>query len=284
MNLFNSFISVMIMAAIFSSCSSDDINDDINIDSSAPSATVKLMFIHHSTGRQWLSDNIGKLGHELNRNNYYVTDSDYGWGPGGIGNTTDTVHWPDWFNDSVMPEVYSNNILNTYSGSNFTNTISDPGGENEIIIFKSCYPNSEVGNSIDDEKTIYNSLLSYFSDHTNKMFVLIIPPPEQVINNPAKTRELANWLVDYDNGWLSIYAHKNVFVYDYYNVLTDPNNHHHVVDNEIIHIVSDNPVDATNPDELYYPSGDNHPNSTGQQKATQEFVPVLNAYYHIWKS
>ncbi len=46
-----------------------------------------------------------------------------------------------------------------------------------MIMFKSCYPNSDVGYGIDDEKAIYNSLLPYFEDHPDKMFVLITPPP-----------------------------------------------------------------------------------------------------------
>ncbi|MCP4131499.1 MAG: hypothetical protein GY754_11020 [bacterium] len=287
-------MAVLAMALFSVSCFNSDDNGGgsvitlDNVDSSAPSSTVRLMFIHHSTGRQWLSAgpsstsaNYGKLGQELNNNNYYVTDSDYGWES--IGSTTDTVHWPDWFKDSVMSSVYSNTTVGAYSGANFSNSFSDPGGENEVIMFKSCYPNSEVGDSIDDEKSIYSGLLSYFAQHTDKMFVLIIPPPEQNINNPAKTRELANWLVDFNNGWLAGYAHRNVFAYDYYNVLTDPNNHHYVQDSSVKHIVSDSPVDAVNPNELYYPSGDNHPSVTGQQKATEEFVPVLNAFYHIWK-
>jgi hypothetical protein len=34
----------------------------------------------------------------------------------------------------------------------------------------------------------------------------------------------------------------------------------------------------------YYPSDDSHPSTAGQQKATTEFVPLLNYYYHIWKA
>ena len=44
-----------------------------------PSATVRLVFIHHSVGENWL--NAGLFA-QLNANNYYVTDTYYGWGPG----------------------------------------------------------------------------------------------------------------------------------------------------------------------------------------------------------
>jgi hypothetical protein len=253
-----------------------------DVDSSAPAETVKICFIHHSTGSAWIRDSDGGLGTALNANNYYVTESDYGWDAevdDNLGNRTDTVHWPEWFTDAKMPYVYANNAHYDY-----TNTISDPAGENDIIMFKSCYPNSEVGASIDDEKQLYLDLLNYFEDHQDKMFVLIVPPPEIVIDSGLLTRELANWLVDYENGWLSSYDYFNVHAFDYYNVLTDPNNHHRVMGNDVVHTVSGSPVDAAAPNELYYYTGtNNHPTDEGHQKATAEYVPLLNAYYHIWQ-
>jgi hypothetical protein len=64
-----------------------------------------------------------------------------------LGDHTDTSDWDFWFNDTEMPYVY-----NDTSETVYTNTIANPGGENKIIMFKSCFPNSEVGNSIDHKK------------------------------------------------------------------------------------------------------------------------------------
>ena len=255
-----------------------------DVDASAPASTVKICFIHHSTGSAWISASIGGLGTALNDNNYYVTECDYGWDaePGDdLGNRTDTVNWPEWFSETngKMPYVYANT-----SHYDYTNTIADTMGENDIIMFKSCFPNSEVGGSIDDEKQIYLSLLDYFEQHQDKMFVLIVPPPEIVIDSGPLTRELADWLVDYDNGWLGSYDYYNVHVFDYYNVLTDPNNHHRVEADRVVHSVSGSPVDAAKPNELYYYTGsDSHPTAEGHQKATAEYLPLLNACYHIWR-
>ncbi|MDM7988103.1 MAG: fibronectin type III domain-containing protein [Smithella sp.] len=247
------------------------------VNTDPPASTVKYVFIHHSTGSYWIQNGYGNLGTALNANNYYITECDYGWDAepsDNLGNSTDTVHWPLWFNDTKMPYVYGNS-----SHYDYTNTISDPGGQNEIIMFKSCYPNSEVGSSIDDEKAIYNGLLPYFGAHTDKMFVLIVPPPKQSLSTPLLTRELANWLVDETTGWLSIYntVHNNVYVFDYYNVLTHPDNHHWVNDGAVEHVV------ANSSNVLYYPSGDDHPSAEGQQKATEEFMPLLNVFYNKWK-
>ncbi|HOT46638.1 MAG TPA: fibronectin type III domain-containing protein [Spirochaetota bacterium] len=260
-----------------------------NVNTAAPATTRKYVFIHHSTGSDWIRTGNGNLGQQLNANNYYVTETDYGWGPGlsstynPIGSYTDTVHWPYWFNNNtVMTALYNNTHHEDYP----TNTMADPGGQNEIIMFKSCFPNSEVGSSIDDEKAIYNGLLTYFAAHTDKMFVLIVPPPEISITYPAMTRAIANWLVDTSSGWLATYntTHNNVYVFDYYNVLTDPKNHHRVNGTVVEHIVTDSPTVPAHPDELYYYVGsDSHPTAAGHQKATAEFIPLLNACYNKWK-
>ncbi|NLT93093.1 MAG: hypothetical protein GXY02_08215, partial [Actinobacteria bacterium] len=50
------------------------------VDPSPPVSPTKLIFIHHSTGELWLADDHGGLGLELRRNDYFVSDTNYGWG------------------------------------------------------------------------------------------------------------------------------------------------------------------------------------------------------------
>lgn len=61
-------------------------------DVSPPSSAAKLIFIHHSCGSYWLEDSNGGLGLALRDNNYFVSDTNYGWGPDGIGDSTDIGH------------------------------------------------------------------------------------------------------------------------------------------------------------------------------------------------
>ena len=93
----------------------------------------------------------GGLGAALEANNYFVSDTYYGWG-GGIGSSTDTTDWPSWFNISNLTNY---NAVLAESGQNstyynFHRTRANPGGNNTVILFKSCYPLSEVGDSITD--------------------------------------------------------------------------------------------------------------------------------------
>ena len=122
---------------------------------------VNLIFIHHSCGENWLND--GLLARTLNENGYHAADISYGWRE--YGDCTDTGDWPMWFTDEVMPLVYTE-----YHAMSAPNAIPAAAGENTIILFKSCFPCSDVGDSMEDEMAVYESLLPYFSEHPDKLF------------------------------------------------------------------------------------------------------------------
>ena len=170
--------------------------------------------------------------------------------------------------------------------SGYTRTMPDPGGENRIVMFKSCFPNSELTGSPNDPpgtyeelsvsgaKYVYNQLLQYFATRPDKLFVIITAPPLSDGTYAANARAFNQWLV---NDWLdeSGYSLSNVAVFDFYNVLTDKNAHHRYNNGQIEHIIG-------NRDTLAYPSGDDHPSEKGSQKATEEFISLLNIFYHNW--
>ena len=158
-------------------------------DSNPPDRVVKLVFIHHSTGENWLSDGYGNLGHALVDNNYFVSDTNYGWGPNGIGDRTDIPDWEEWFR-SGDTATYMEALFNEGEQyADYSRSSSDPGGENEIILFKSCFPNSDLEGSPNDPpsaegwlsvghaKYVYNEILTYFGQHPEKLFVVITAPP-----------------------------------------------------------------------------------------------------------
>ena len=153
--------------------------------SKPPDRTVKLIFIHHSTGENWLTDGYGNLGLGLAENNYYVSDTNYGWGPNGIGDRTDIPDWEEWFR-SGDTATYMDALFNEGDRhAEYTRTGPDPGGENEIIMFKSCFPNSDLEGDPDDSPTtdgwlsvghakyVYNEILDYFRQHPEKLFVVV---------------------------------------------------------------------------------------------------------------
>jgi hypothetical protein len=258
-------------------------------DPGPPADTVKLIFIHHSTGENWLTDGYGNLGRTLEANNYFVSDTNYGWGPDGIGDRTDIINWPEWFRGPESERYLAALYAESGQHAEYTRNLSDPGGENEIIMFKSCFPNSALEGNPDDPpaagdgftvsnaKYIYTDLLNYFVTRPDKLFVVITAPPLQDPTYAANARAFNTWLVE---DWLAEneYPYDNVVVWDFYNVLTGADHHHRYHNGAVEHSFQ------PGQDTLVYPSDDDHPSPAGSQKATDEFVPMLNLFYHRWKA
>lgn len=253
-----------------------------------PDRVVKLIFIHHSTGENWLTDGYGDLGRTLGENNYFVSDTNYGWGPDAIGDRTDIPNWTEWFASGSTP-TYMNALFNeSGQNSSYTRTLPDPGGENQIVMFKSCFPNSNLDGNPNDPpgdyedmtvsgaKYVYNTILQYFATRPDKLFIVITAPPVSDPTFAANARAFNNWLV---NDWLreNNYPLNNVAVFDFYNILTDPNAHHRFANGRVEHVLGSRNT-------LYYPSEDDHPSAKGSRKATEEFVPLLNVFYHRWQT
>lgn len=255
-----------------------------------PTTPVKLVFIHHSTGENWLADEHGGLGRLLAENNYFVSDTNYGWGPDAIGDRTDILNWTEWFRGLDSSRYLAALFAESEQHAAYSRLFSDPGGENSIVLFKSCFPNSDIAGRPDDPaapadsltvanaKWIYNDLLRYFSTRPDKLFIVITAPPLQDPTHAANARAFNHWLV-FD--WLTEnnYTYPNVAVFDFNLVLTHPDNHHRYQNGRVEYTV------ANDRQTLYYDSdGDDHPNPQGSQKAAQEFAPLLNIFYHRWQA
>ena len=256
-----------------------------SFDPRPPRVPVKLVFVHHSCGENWLADSNGGLGRALAANNYFVSDTNYGWGPNGIGDRTDITDWPEWFAGHRSNTYLRALFRESGQHSSYTRTMGDPGGENQIVMFKSCYPNSNLsgrptdpprrghGLTVGNAKAIYIDLLRCFASRPDKLFVVITAPPVQDRTHAANARAFNTWLV---RDWLADCRGKNVAVFDFHNVLTSPTNHHRVRSGRVEYTT------RSGAGTLYYPTGDDHPSRTANRKATDEFVPLLNAYYNRW--
>ncbi len=93
---------------------------------------VRLIFIHHSTGENWLTDGYGNLGRELGNNNYFVSDTNYGWDPDAIGDHTDIPNWTEWFRSARTPTYMDALFKENGQNRNYTRTLADAGGESSL--------------------------------------------------------------------------------------------------------------------------------------------------------
>ena len=265
-----------------------------------PGRPLDLVFIHHSVGGHWLATpgpeagahciftthpNGGGLRSALEEQGYEVHEASYG---SRVGQDTDIVHWPPKFRDQ-MDQILT---------CRHQDMPLPDGRRNRIVVFKSCYPNNAFvgpgtppGRADGPERTVanaqaaYTALLATFARSPDVLFVCVTAPPlapklppeplwkslarkflgksdpgERLLASGRLARKFNNWLKAKD-GWLKDYPHRNVVVFDYYDVLTDSG-------------VSDL---------SRYPTGDgldSHPSSEGQQRATAQFVPFLNRAMH----
>ncbi len=293
-------------------------------DPTPPSEPVKLVFIHHSSGENWLRDDNGGLGRALRDAGYFVSDTNYGWGPPDadvgsetIGDHTDLGHWYNWFAGPHRNTYLTALAAESAQHSDYSRLTSDPGGPNRIVMFKSCFPNSNLDGSPGDPATtggnvmrgeasgsetytvanakgIFNDILAYFATRQDVLWVVVTMPPLMAQNTDttraANARAFTTWLV---TEWLRDYPHANVAVFDFHNVLTSNGgrwnlndlgwaigNHHRLRDGEIQYVTDQGGNMAA------YPDGgtDDHPSAAGNVKATGEFAPLLNVFYNRWRA
>lgn len=250
-----------------------------------------LVFIHHSCGANWLSNSLhnallAKAYIDERNDIYYGTDLEPDIDrPDSLaptpGNSTNMNHWILWFND------YLNSVINHGCSNGF----------NRIIMFKSCYPISNItsdgtepGDPFSSSQTLtnykavfrhpdgpghtyshsgytYNPLFQIFAKNPNILFIPVTAPPRHYAPADAtndseahRARLFNNWL---KNEALEAYNQmypelNNVAVFDWFEVLAYPDNHPE----------HPNRLKA----EYGGESGDSHPNSTANSYSTQVFA------------
>lgn len=217
--------------------------------------------------------NGGGLRRLLEQNGYRVHEASYN---SIVGDKTDIEYWPAKFQNQME------RILRT----EIQDSLLPEGQVNDIVMFKSCYPNNNFepdgstrGRTVQTAMEAYKSLLPYFGEHPETLFVVVTAPP---LVPPYETQNLVkafvkkvlgrytdveaigrrarifnNWLKDSENGWLSKFGKKNVVVFDYYDILTKEGRSNWAE----------------------YPTNDgkdSHPSSEGNSLAAERFVPFLN--------
>jgi uncharacterized repeat protein (TIGR01451 family) len=257
-----------------------------------PAATDDdLVFIHHSCGSNWLGNSLHDA---LLAKDYIDERNDITYGtdlapdagrPDSLASTpgdqTNMNHWVRWFND-YLDGVKAHGTAD---------------GVNRIIMFKSCYPISNVtgdgtepgdpfsssqttanykavyrhangsGNTYSYGGYTYKPLEDIFAENPDTLFIPVTAPPRHYAPSDAtndteagRARQFNNWL---KNDWLDGYnaAHpglNNVAVFDWFDVLAYPDDH------------------GSHPNRLKAEyggeSGNSHPNSTANSDSTAVFA------------
>jgi hypothetical protein len=264
--------------------------------SEPPPLPIDVLFLHHSVGAQLLASpgpehgdphqpsthpNGGGLRVRLDSAGYRLHSATYG---SELGEHTDLFDW--------LPK-YRGHMDEVLVLANQDTRLPD-GNRNRVVIFKSCFPNSnfsgigtEPGNpggpdlTVANARATMNALLPEFAKHPDVLFVYLTSPPmapgpetqpawkwlaKKVLGRQPQAmvlqrsgdlaREFNNWVRKPD-GWLRGYSGRNVVVFDLFDTLTG-------------HGRSNLSVYAT------WGGADSHPSAEGNALVADEFVPFLN--------
>lgn len=223
--------------------------------------------------------NGGGLRTSLEGQHYLVHEASYS---SIIGQKTDLFDWLPKFR-AQMPRILTTGHQDQLLAQ----------ARNHVVLFKSCFPNSafkpdraDKGDpagpalTVSNAKATLRAVRDELAKHPDVLFVYLTAPPllamgtsEPLWKQAAKkllgrtTRDVEqvaaagarifnNWVKSPD-GWLKGYSHRNIVVFDYFDLLTGEGKSNF----------------------LQYPSEggrDNHPSAEGQHRAASQLVPLLN--------
>ena len=218
---------------------------------------TNIIFIHHSVGNNLIHQ--GNLREQFLQMGYDFWDQDYMvYGltkPDGLpagysydipGDNTDINGYAAIFQQPVYGVQ-----VNAFSALL----------QHEVIIFKSCFPNSqiEIDDVLEQRKQEYLTIRQAIDQHTDHIFFLITSPPLNPVETDQasafRARELTNWLAspEFTDG------HPNLFVFNFFDLLaeSDPA-----------------AADANMLKQVFRDGSDSHPNAA----ANQQIVPLMVKY------
>jgi len=213
-----------------------------------------LLFIHHSVGKNWLEE--GNLRESLIGAGIGVHELTYG---DPLGNATDMHHWAPKFEnnlDEIIKHDYRPDV--SYRDDK----------KNDLVMFKSCYPNSNIkasgeepGDPLSDYKAVFNQLKDDFSKKPDVIFIYATSPPlvpaRTTEENAGRMREFNEWLKNsYIDEYRSSTNADNFYVFDLFDVLAGEDNYLRK--------------------EFRRNDRDSHPNGQGSMAATQSFMTWLS--------
>lgn len=146
-----------------------------------PIASKHVFFVHHSTGEIYWN---GGLEDSLSDHNY--------------------IGYAPWWDGPTDPQDFYNEFTDPDKWNIIANENMPEGRERDIIIFKSCFPSSNIESDsmFEDYKKWYRQLFEIYAAHPDKLFVPMSTPPLLETNTTHDAAQRANsfeyWLtVDY---------------------------------------------------------------------------------------
>jgi len=228
----------------------------------------RMVFLHHSVGQGIL--NQGGLRNKLLDMGILVKSATYG---DDIGEDTDMNHWVVKFEERMN---------DVFAFSSHGNQYRADGKTNDVVMFKSCFPNSGIvgegelpGDPTSPERTMANYKATFerlkpqMAQYPNKLFIYLTAPPQvPEVTTPDKAqraREFNDWLLkEFQPQYASETGNDNFYVFDLFGVLAN---------------------DQGYLKEAYRvpKHGDCHPNKKGSEAASAALLQFFKPIWEKWE-
>jgi hypothetical protein len=199
---------------------------------------TNVIFLHHSTGHNLITEgNVRPLLTELGYQFW-----DHGFNHVGLVRPDGT---PAQAQYRIPGSLGRGNTDVDGLAELFSQPVTDPPSnafsrllQHEVLIFKSCFPNSAIKSETMREQfqAWYLEMRDAVDQHPNRVFILVTTPPlHPLATNPdeaARARAIADWLKS--DAYLK--GHPNLFVFDFFDLLApdEPDSHPNQLANETI--------------------------------------------------
>jgi hypothetical protein len=185
---------------------------------------TNVVFLHHSTGQGLITEgNVRPLLTELGYRFW-----DHGYNQEGLVRPDGT---PANATYRIPGALGQGNTDVGGLAELFSQPVTDPPSnafsrlmQHEVIIVKSCFPNSAVKSDEMQQQfqTWYLQMRDVMDQHPERVFIIVTSPPlhpEQTTTDEARrARAVADWLKS--DAYLA--GHPNVFTFDFFDLLADP--------------------------------------------------------------
>jgi hypothetical protein len=229
----------------------------------------RMVFLHHSVGKGILEE--GNLRDSLRQMGIVVKGMTYG---DSIGQYTDMCNWLPKFQNDMKGILRFQNHPNVYYADSRAN---------DIVMFKSCFPNSDIGaegaepgDPVSSKKTLANykaavtGLAGEIRKYPNTLFIYMTFPPlvplETTPESAGRARAFNVWLKDeFFPAYRKESGLNNLVMFDLFDLLADQNN---VLKEDYR---NENPRDS-------------HPNGPANREAARRFMEFFRPVWATWQS
>ncbi len=234
----------------------------------ASQSSARAVFLHHSVGRNILY--AGGLQRLMLDRGIMVSGATYG---DEIGQKTDVLDWAPKF-ESRMDDIltYKSHPDRYFSG----------GRRNDIVMFKSCYPNSNIidpaavetgagdaARTVENYQAVFTRLKQQMLTRPETLFIYLtappLVPPKTTPENAARARRFNDWLInEFLPGYVAESERENFAVFDLFGFLAGQDN-------------------MLKPEYRREKSTDSHPSDEASRQAAEAFVAFIEPVWECWQ-